>query len=152
MELVVGMVILGLVIAITAPILMNQYRKWVVQSSAEQVADQMHNLQKASIDYQITYNTQANGITGDATTLVGSGELANIPIPPADVDPYSWDSAATPTIYAATTTGVKDICSKLNELYAGSNTDADPLPAASATHNLQCYGAAAPYNIRMRMY
>lgn len=152
MELVVGMVILGLIIALTAPLLMNQYQGWAAQAGAEQVAGQMHDMQGAATNYQIATQNKATDIAGNNTTLVGSGYLQTTPVPPSSVQPYTWDMSGDPVYLVKTTTDSKTLCSKLNELYAGA-TAGDPPPAAvNASLNLQCFGAASPYNIQMRMY
>lgn len=145
-ELVVAMVIFGLIIALTTPILIIQYQKWTAQAAAEQTVGQLNDIYSAAQLYAFTRGSQATDIVGTPTSLVDAGFLTSAPVPANNVSVFVWDATGAPTVIVKTTTNSTEICSKINELYAGMNADETPDTTVNANKNIQCFGTQIAQN------
>lgn len=157
MELVIAMAIFGLLIAICSPTLVTAYTEWNNQAAAEQIANNLTDMNQAATHFAVKNGTQAADIGSGAGTLVGGGMLTGIPTSPSSASGYTWDTSYTGWSSAAvdavvkTSTASRPICSKFNELFAGGAAGADPPAAVNYGRNQQCFGSG-PYTILMTMY
>ena len=154
MELVIGMCLLGFLMALTVPLMVTRYVAWVDQSSAGLVADQMHDIAAASEKYLIENSKQPTSLGVLAPTC-----LSVLPVPPAHVGTYTWDS--TSHVWGATSVGVTasipvanaTLCKQINILYAGAGVNAEPESSAKSSLNLQCWGdGSGAYTVTMRLF
>ena len=159
MELVIGMCILGLIIALTAPMLISQYQSWREQAAAEQIASNMQDLASGAQQYLVQTGSMPTAISGEGTTLTAKGIISAPPNPPAGGGAYTVDATTYATTWGGTasvaiTSAVANIgtCQQINNLYAGKAATATPATAVDATLNLQCFGDAGTYTALAQWY
>ena len=136
MELVIGMCLLGFIIAMTAPLLVTQYKKWSDQADAEQIGNQMNNMAAAAAQMQIATGGNPGSIAALASTYI-----AAVPVPPSRLTGAYALSDTNKVSISTPAAGDKSLCQKFNELYAGKASDAEPAEGPATTLNLQCTGA-----------
>jgi prepilin-type N-terminal cleavage/methylation domain-containing protein len=151
-EVSLVVVILSTIVAFFVPNAISQYNSTATRLAAATTAKQMTDICNASTSYQADKGTNATKISD----LTGATPpyLKAMPIPSQGVTPFTdafTVAGSTSTLTTATTS--TNICSKLNELYAGGEAGAAPPIATTATLDMQCYGAVGgPYTITMRVY
>lgn len=169
-ELLVVLVILGLIISLMFGIGGNIFGESSVKTSAAKVADDFRAVSDAAQRYQADKATKATAMSGAATALLESGYITTLPSPPSSVYypgdntslAYQWDtttfasgwgsSTAAAVVLHAQTDSV-DVCSKINELFAGGTSGATPPTTVNSptVKDIQCYGSG-PYDIVKPVY
>ncbi len=149
MELVIGMCILGILIAITGPLLVTQWTNWRASGNAGTVHDQMQSIANGTNQYIIAHH---GSTPADIPALVSAHMITTVPAPPLDVDAYAFDAATTPgTVYVTSSTTVAAICNSINTQYNGAAAGSDPEATLNSNKNFQCVGSEGAYSITMKL-
>ena len=159
-EIVVVITIMIIIIAIAKPALVKNIPSWFGIGTADRIGKSLIEVGHSAVIFSAQNNgAQATGLTGGATTLVGSFALDAVPEPPSGVTAITWDAAtysgwggtAADSVVLATTTS-QTVCSQVNTNFAGGTAGAAPPAAVDYTKTLQCFGSASPYTIVYPVY
>jgi len=158
MELLIGILILGLLIAAAS----TAYNKLIGDSSPRTAAEAIgKDMQEIFTTAQTSYAKNSAEITA-LTDLTNSGALITLPAPPTqavtattpyvyDTSTYTgWGSTAADSVVSLTNV-TKDTCSKIQEVFDGGVAGADPPASIDYTKQFQCFGTG-PYTAIQPIY
>jgi len=149
MELIIGMSVLGLLIAMTAPLLVTQWNNWRDSGAAATVHDQMQSVANGTNQYLISHH---GSLPADIPALVTGHIISTAPNPPAAVTAYAFDSSTTPgTVYITTTTDTAGICNYVNFKFGGAQDGDTPAATMDTNKNFQCVGSEGAFTITMKL-